>query len=97
MDKLSKHHSGLALIFARTETATWHTYIRPRAHSIFFFNGRLWFHLPDGKRGSSNAGGPSALISYSQADTDCLMKCWENGTIKGTLIKDWVGRGQWNA
>ena len=97
LDKLSTHGSGLALIFARTETATWHRYIWPRAHSIFFFNGRLWFHHPDGKRGSSNAGGPSALVSYSVPDTECLMKAWENGLIKGILVRDWVGRGQWNA
>lgn len=92
LEKLSRHRHGLALIFARTETETWHTHVWKQAHSIFFFEGRLFFHKPDGTRGTSNAGGPSALISYSYFDTCQLELAWENGGIKGTLLKDWVGR-----
>lgn len=91
LEKLSRHKRGIALIFARTETATWHTQVWPKAHSIFFFDGRLWFHHPDGTRGKSNAGGPSALISYSHEDTEVIRKAWENG-LKGTLVEQWVGR-----
>lgn len=92
LEKLAKHRNGLALIFARTETETWHKHVWPKAHSIFFFEGRLWFHRPDGTRGTSNAGGPSALISYSYFDTCQLELAWENGGIKGTLVRDWIGR-----
>jgi len=92
MDKLSQHKHGLALILARTETATWHTYIWPRAHAIFFFEGRLWFHRPDGTRGDSNAGGPSALISYSYSDTCSIARAREDGKIKGSLVREWDGR-----
>lgn len=91
LEKLSKHKSGIALIFARTETSTWTKHVWPKAHSIFFFDGRLWFHRPDGTRGTSNAGGPSALISYSYFDTEAIRLAWETG-LKGTLVEQWVGR-----
>lgn len=92
LDKLSRHRHGIALIFARTETEAWHSVVWPRAHSIFFFSQRLWFHHPDGTLGESNAGGPSALISYSYFDTCALERAKENGDIQGVLVRDWVGR-----
>lgn len=92
LDKLSRHKSGIGLIFARTETSTWHTVVWPRAHAIFFFNQRLWFYRPDGTRGDSNAGGPSALISYSYFDTCAIETAWERGLIRGVLVRDWIGR-----
>jgi hypothetical protein len=91
LNKLSQHKHGIALIFARTETSTWFTHIWPKAHSIFFFDGRLFFHHTDGTRGKSNAGGPSALISYSYLDTEAIRTAWENG-LKGSLLEQWVGR-----
>lgn len=84
LEKMSTHPCGIALIFARTETATWQTWVWPHAHSIFFLDGRLFFHLPDGTRGKSNAGGPSALISYSPADTQAI----RDSGLKGYLVID---------
>ena len=81
LEKMSTHPSGIALIFARTETATWQQWVWPYAHSIFFRDGRLFFHHPDGTRGKSNAGGPSALISYSHADTQAI----RDSGLKGYL------------
>ena len=37
MEKLAHHKLGVALIFARTETAGFHREIWQKAHSIFFF------------------------------------------------------------
>ncbi len=90
LEKLSQHKHGIALIFARTETSTWTTHVWPKAHSIFFFDGRLFFHRPDGTRGESNAGGPSALISYSYFDTEAI----RHSGLKGTLLEQWVGRAE---
>ena len=72
LEKMALHGQGISLIFARTETATWHKQIWPKAHAVFFFEGRLYFYYPDGRRGASNAGAPSALISYSDADTEVI-------------------------
>ncbi len=72
LQRLADHGSGTALIFARTETDAWHRYIWPRAHSVLFLDGRLHFHYPDGTRAKANAGGPSALIAYSEYDSNRL-------------------------
>ena len=71
IEKLSEHGSGIALIFARTETRVWHDYIWNKAHSVFFFRGRLSFYTVEGIKGGT-AGAPSALISYSEEDTQAI-------------------------
>lgn len=86
LDKMRRHGSGIALIFARTETETWQKWVWPYADSIFFIEGRLFFHFPDGRRGTSNAGGPSALISYSERDTDFII----NSGLSGYLVQNQV-------
>jgi hypothetical protein len=60
----------------------------PKAHSVFFFHGRLFFYHPDGTRRHSNAGGPSALISYSAVDTEMIRR----SGLKGSLNTQWDGR-----
>jgi hypothetical protein len=68
LNKLARHGSGIALVFARTETVGFHTEIWEKANSVFFFKGRLKFHRIDGTEAdTSNA--PSCLVSYSDADT----------------------------
>lgn len=68
MEKLASHGSGIALIFARTETRGFHAQIWGKAHSVFFFKGRLSFYRGDGGRGNT-ANAPSCLVSYSPYDT----------------------------
>ena len=43
IEKLAAHKSGIALIFARTDTRGFHAEIFNKAHSIFFFKSRLKF------------------------------------------------------
>jgi phage N-6-adenine-methyltransferase len=64
MAKVAEHGNGIALVFARTETAWWFDSVWPRATGVLFLHGRLHFHHPDGARAKANAGGPSALIAY---------------------------------
>lgn len=68
IEKLASHGSGIALIFARTETRGFHAQIWGKAHSVFFFKGRLSFYRVDGGRGNA-ANAPSCLVSYSSYDT----------------------------
>lgn len=70
--RLGQHYSGLALIFARTETDDWHRYIWPKATGILFLEGRLHFHYTDGSRAAHNSGGPTAVIAYSHDDANRL-------------------------
>lgn len=86
--RIADHGNGTALVFARTETAAWHRFIWPRAHAVLFFAGRLHFHYPDGTRAKANAGGPSALIAYSEADAAVLASCGLAGRYV-PLIGSW--------
>jgi hypothetical protein len=70
MDKMRSHEHGIALLSARTEIDTWHTYIWPFCFTIFWFKGRLWFYDENGQIGRTNAGAPSVLISYDAESAD---------------------------
>lgn len=63
--RLADHGTGIALVFARTETAMMFAHVWPRATAVTFLRGRLHFHHPiTGERAAANAGGPSMLIAY---------------------------------
>lgn len=65
MNELSIHPGGgIALVFARTETAWFVSTVWKRAMAIAFLHGRVTFHLPDGRPGPGNAGAPSCLVAY---------------------------------
>lgn len=76
LEKMALHveagGSGIALIFARTDTAAWQEHVFPVADSIYWIRGRLKFYRPDGTPGDHPAGAPSALIAYTYKDTDYL-------------------------
>lgn len=81
MEKLKKHNNGIALIFARTETKTFFKNVWNGASSIFFLEGRLYFHHVDGTKAKANSGAPSVLISYGA-------ECKE-------LLRNLKYRGKW--
>ena len=85
LNKLANHGNGTALIFARTETIGFHKEIWNKAHSIFFFKGRLKFHFVSGEQGGT-ANAPSCLVSYSEYDTEQIIKAWYTKEIKGRLV-----------
>lgn len=70
--KLAAHGKGIALTFTRTDVAWWHAEVVPKASALLFLAGRLHFHHRDGRRARRNAGGPSVLIAYGQADAVVL-------------------------
>lgn len=77
--KMAEHDHGTALIFARTETEAFHRYVWAQASALFFFEGRLHFHLPDGTRAKANAGAPSVLVSYGLEDAERLAESGLDG------------------
>lgn len=81
IEKLSVHKNGIALIFARTETKGFHEQIWNKAHSVFFFKGRLSFYYVDGTKGSA-ANAPSCLVSYNKENTEYIIK----SNLSGKLI-----------
>jgi hypothetical protein len=82
MEKLAKHGNGIALIFARTETADWFKYIWPKASAILFIKGRLSFYHASGEAATNNSGAPSALIAYGENNLQALAK----SNIEGKLV-----------
>lgn len=75
MERLADHGDGIALIFARTETATFFPWVWAHAHALLFLEGRLHFCRADGSRARHNAGAPSVLIAYGQANAEALATC----------------------
>ena len=67
LSRLADHGNGIALIFARTETACWVEQVWAKADAILFVAGRLHFHHFDGTRAAANSGAPSALVAYGRS------------------------------
>ena len=83
LNRLADHGNGIALIFARTETETFVSYVWRKATALIFIHGRLYFHHVSGERAKSNSGAPSVLVAYGQECADILMNC----NIDGTFVR----------
>lgn len=70
--KFAQHKNGIALTFARTETA-WFRELYD-ADAFLFLHGRLYFHSLDGARAKGNSGGPSVMIAYGSENVDALKR-----------------------
>jgi len=77
---LAQHGDGIALVFARTETAGFVSEAWGKASGVLFLHGRLHFHYPDGTRAPANAGAPSCLVAYGASAADRLMTTDLDGT-----------------
>lgn len=83
MRKMAAHGTGIALIFARTETDMFFETVWHEATALLFLHGRLHFHHVDGRRAANNAGAPSVLVAYGQNDAGVL----ERSEIDGQFIR----------
>ena len=75
LDRLADHGDGIALIFARTETAMFFDHVWAKADALLFIRGRLHFHHVDGTRAAANSGAPSVLVAYGERNADALRNC----------------------
>lgn len=71
ISRMAAHGYGTALIFAKTETKAFMT-ILDTATSLFFIEGHLRFHMPDGQPARDRAKSPSVLCAWGLEDTDYL-------------------------
>lgn len=74
------HGTGIALIFARTETRTFFDHVWDDADAILFIKGRLKFYTPEGKQ-AGTAGSPSVLIAYGKHEVEVLRNCGIEGKL----------------
>lgn len=74
MRKLASHGDGVALVFARTDTAWFHRTI-PAASAVCFIEGRLTFVRGDAGAATSNSGAPSMLVAFGDECAEALERC----------------------
>jgi len=82
LKKLASHGDGIALIFARTETAMFFDHVWAKADAVLFLRGRLHFHHVDGTRAPANSGAPSCLVAYGSDNVWAL----EISLLPGQLV-----------
>lgn len=94
LDRLAKHarfgRGGVALVFARTETAGFVSSVWGSADAILFMAGRLHFHYVSGERARANSGAPSCLVAFGGEAVDRLAHCG----LDGTFVADWRASGE---
>ena len=81
--RLAVHGHGMALVFARTETAWFAEAVWQRATAARFLHGRVYFHRADGSRAPANSGAPSVLAAYGEEDAARLRDC----ALPGTFVR----------
>ena len=85
LDRLADHGKGIALVFARTETAGFVEQVWGKADAVLFLHGRLHFHYPDGTRAPANSGAPSCLVAYGREAAERL----ERSGLPGSFVTVW--------
>lgn len=85
--RLADHGNGIALIFARTETAMFFSEVWEKADALLFLRGRLHFHHLDGTRAAANAGAPSVLVAYGESNVTALSTSGLPGRLV-TLVEE---------
>lgn len=88
MRRIAAHGNGVALLFARTETALFFDHVWPQATALLFLRGRIRFHHVDGRRGSENGGAPSVLIAYGNTAAERLKACGLAGQMVTPIARD---------
>lgn len=87
LNRLALHGNGIALVFARTDTAAFFDNVWPFATMLLFIRGRLTFHYPDGSLPpmGHNSGGPSVLIAYGEQASIRLFRNKSLGALVSPL------------
>jgi hypothetical protein len=86
MQRLSEHGNGIALIFSRTDTKVFHSWVFARADAILFLRGRLSFYTVLGKS-TNKAGAASCLVAYGENNVASLIRGVNAGELRGKLIR----------
>jgi hypothetical protein len=85
--RLAGHGDGIALIFARSDTA-WFQRYAARATAVCFVAGRLKFVPGDGRRSASTAGAPSLMLGFG---LPCALALSESGLGQTFLVPQCPG------
>jgi hypothetical protein len=86
MGRLADHGNGIALVFARTETAWFFDTVWKRADAVFFFRGRIAFYHVTGEQGDA-AGAPSVLVAYGAENVRAIANA-DGSAVADTVRRD---------
>lgn len=99
LSRLDEHGDGIALIFARTETAAFSRHVWEKCDAVLFMEGRIHFHHADGTRAKANAGAPSVFCAYGAENADILAACGIPGAFVPLKLRSfsfgYVEPGSW--
>lgn len=79
--RLAEHGNGIALVFARTDSAWFQRSIFGAALAVYFLEGRVRFFRPDGTQPAGTSGGPSVLAAYGWPNVKALERCSHPGRL----------------
>lgn len=79
--RMAEHGNGIALVFARTDTAMFQRHAFAAAQAVLFLSGRPHFHYATGKRAPGNSGGPICLVAYGASNARTLLTCGLPGAV----------------
>lgn len=85
--RLVEHGRGTALIFARTETESFHRNVWDAAEAMLFLRGRVTFLDASGTPARANSGAPSVLVAYGERDAGALHAALAGGRLSGKLVR----------
>lgn len=88
MRRLVTHGSGIACVFARTDTRWFIETVWNAANAVLFLHGRPHFYR-DGIRAKGNSGAPIVLASYGSEAQSRLAA----GRVAGTYLSPLAARG----
>lgn len=75
LDRFAAHRRGIALVFARTDTAWFHRYAT-RADVLCFTRGRIAFVSPTAENRAAGAGCGSVFLAYGR---ECVQALRQSG------------------
>lgn len=94
MERLAQHGNGIALVFARVETAWWFEIVWAKASAIAFPRGRLTFHRPDGTKPGVNSGAPSTFVAFGEPAAERLRAGLDVLGGEAVLLTGWRDAAQ---
>lgn len=92
LHRLGDHGNGIALVFARVDTALFQDEIFVRATGLLFLRKRLFFIQRDGSRAKSSGGAPSVLVAYGRSNMEALRLSGLKGSLVDLQIPEVITR-----
>lgn len=75
LEKMAVHGNGIALLFNRSDSKTFHKHVLKRSHGLFYLQHRFYYLDEKGKKHKENCGGAVLFVAYGQTNSSLLKHC----------------------